>query len=95
MTTRRLLLIVAGLGVLIGGVIAERRRRGAYTERLNYHRQQMEGASGPYTMFHQIPKADQEHLIRAWIHHARMWQKYQEALSIPFHYVAHDPPEPE
>jgi hypothetical protein len=94
MTTRRLLITIAGLGLFLGSLIEEGRRRAAYSERFNYHLQQMEGAGGPYTMFHETPRESQEHLIRSWIYHAMMWQKYRDALSFPFRYVEPDPPEP-
>ena len=59
----------------------------AYYERINYHAGQLEGSNGPYDMFHQLSRSDQDWLIRTWIYHARMYQKYHDALPIPFCYV--------
>jgi hypothetical protein len=95
LTVWRLLAVVAGVGALAGGGIAEGRRRQAYFERLDYHLQQMEGAGGPYGMFHQLPPDAKERLVRAWVYHARMWQRYKDALAIPFRYLPPDPPEPD
>jgi hypothetical protein len=94
MTSRRTLVVIALFFGAIRAVIAEGSRREVYTERYHYHLQQMEGSGGPYTFFHESPKASQEHLIRSWIYHAVMSKKYEDALSIPFRYVEPDPPEP-
>jgi hypothetical protein len=73
------------------GSAAEGWRRSASFERLRYHAQQLERSSGPLGLFRQLPTSDQDLLIRAWIDHAAMRQKYQNALPIPLRYVEPDP----
>jgi hypothetical protein len=95
LSIRHLMIGVGVFGLLLGGLIMEMRRRRDYQERSNDHLQQLEGCppSPSKGFFFQLPRETQSQLIKSWVYHAMMWEKYQTALKIPFYFLPDEAPE--
>ena len=85
LSVRSSMIAVMGVALLLGAGLAEVRRRSEYRERLDYHLQQLEGCppTPGRSLFWELPRESQAHLIRSWMYHSMMYQKDDTALPIP------------
>ncbi len=99
MTTRRWMLAVAAVAILLGLVVETARRRREYLHRAAHHQElSLRNGSifGEGVMIRYNPTTRKSDMtsLRKIEHHERLAEKYRQAARFPWLPVEPDPPEP-